>query len=99
MLLRQGEQTDRAFSAAVKAAKRNPGSARNFFLADKALWKLDRADEAIPWLERAVELDRAYPEPLYLLGQIHTKTGAKQKADVYFARFREAKAAEPQQKK
>jgi tetratricopeptide (TPR) repeat protein len=99
LLLKQGEQTDKAFSAAVKAAKRNPASARNFFLAGKALWQLDRGEEALKWLERAVELDSTYAEPLYLLGRIHTKAGAKDKADAYFERFRKAQAAQPRQKK
>jgi tetratricopeptide (TPR) repeat protein len=95
LLLREGQDYSRAYAAAVKAARRNPQSARNFFLAGKALWKLNQIEPALTWLERATELDPGYSEPLYLLGQIHLKVGAKEKAAVFLERFKKAKAAEP----
>ncbi|MCW5981160.1 MAG: tetratricopeptide repeat protein [Bryobacteraceae bacterium] len=94
LLLRQ-ERDQEAYQAATMAAKRNPYSGRNFYLGGKALSKLGRMDDAIKWLERSAELDRAYPDPLYLLGQLYLKKGEKQKATEALSRFREVKAKAP----
>jgi tetratricopeptide (TPR) repeat protein len=98
LLLEQGKN-DRAFSAAAMAAQRNPNSARNFYLAGKALSKLDEPEAALRWLERATELDSAYAEPLYLLGQIHTRLGKKEQAAQYFEKFKTVKTAQPRERK
>lgn len=98
LLLRQ-ERHQEAYQAATIAAKRNPYSARNFFLGGKALLKLDREEDAVKWLERSAELDPDYPDPLYVLGQTYMKLGQKDKAMETLARFREAKAKTPRERR
>ena len=57
LLVRQ-ERDQEAYQAATIAAKRNPYSARNFYLGGKALSKLGRPEDAIKWLERSTPLTR-----------------------------------------
>jgi tetratricopeptide (TPR) repeat protein len=84
-----------AFSAASKAADRNPFSARNFFLGGKALHRLGKLDLASNWLERSASLDPDYADPLYLLGRVYAQLGQESKAKDALQRFREVKAREP----
>jgi tetratricopeptide (TPR) repeat protein len=74
-LLLKRDEPKKAFSLAAEAAKRNPASARNFFLAGKALWKLEETDLALKWLNQSTRLDPNYAEPHYLLGQIYQRVG------------------------
>ncbi len=85
----------KAFDAAAKAAKRNPASARDFYLGGKALWNLQQTDLAIKWLRRSTELDPAYPEPLYLLARVYAQAGDKVRAAEARRKFLEAKAKAP----
>ena len=94
LLLRQGD-AKQAYQAVTSAAKRNPYSARNFFLGGKALLRLERRRDAVKWLDRSVELDPAYPDPLYLLGQAYMRLGEKEKARETLRRFQEVKAKAP----
>jgi Flp pilus assembly protein TadD len=91
LLFRQND-FERSYHAAVQAAKRNPYSARNFYLGGKALARLNRNEEAIHWLERSAALDPAYPNPLYLLGQLYMKMGRKDKGFEALEKFRQVKA-------
>lgn len=86
--LRHGD-FNKAFQLAAEAAKRNPRSARNFFLTGKALWKLDRTDQSVRWLEESEVLDPRYPEPKYLLGRIYRKQGRIAESDRELAAFKE----------
>ena len=92
-------QFEKAFQLAAEAARRNPESARNCFLTGKALANLDKPDLSLRWLEQAVKLDPAYPEPLYLLGQIYTRLGEKEKAAEALKKFQEVKAKTPRAKR
>lgn len=98
LLIRQND-FERAYQAATQAAKRNPYSARNFYLGGKALSRLDRTEDAIRWLERSAALDPTYPDPLYLLGQLYMKLGQKDKGMETLKRFREVKAKAPTQRR
>jgi Flp pilus assembly protein TadD len=98
LLLRRNE-VERAYQAATQAAKRDPYSARSFYLGGKALHKLGRGDDAVRWLERSAALDPRYPEPLYLLAQIHSKNGDREKASEALAKFREVKKNAPRERR
>ena len=90
LLLKTGENRQ-AFDLAVEASTRNPNGARNFYLAAKALTKLDQWDKSVRWLLRSVELDATYPEPHYLLGQVYRKLGKGAESEQEFLRFKELK--------
>jgi tetratricopeptide (TPR) repeat protein len=84
---------EKAFQLAAEAAKRNPDSARNFFLAGKALVKLEKHDLSLRWLKRAAELDSTYTEPRYWLAQVYRKLGNKEEANRELEKFRELSKA------
>ena len=94
-LLIDENDPQRGFDAAATAAKLNPRSARNFFLAGKALIRIGRHREALQWLERSVTLDAAYAEPLYLLGQAYKRLGDDEGARRALAAFESVKAGQP----
>jgi tetratricopeptide (TPR) repeat protein len=98
-LLLNEDDAEKAYNAATMAAKRNPYSARNFYLGGKALMKLGRPEDAQKWLERSTQLDPSYPEPLYVLGQVYMKLGQREKAKATLAQFKEAKANAPRKRK
>jgi tetratricopeptide (TPR) repeat protein len=79
VLLRSGDN-QKAFDAAAMAAKRNPTSARNFYLGGKALDQLGKTDLSLNWLQRSVALDPNYPQPLYVLARVYHKLGQEQKS-------------------
>ncbi len=81
---------EKAFHLAAEAARRNPTSARNFFLTGKALSKLDKTELSLRWLEQAVQLDSEYTEALYLLAQTYRKLGQPERAAQTLAQFKEA---------
>lgn len=64
-----------AFQFAVEAAQRNPGSARNCYLAGKSLVRLEKPDLSVRWLEQAVKLDPEHAEAFYLLSQVYRRVG------------------------
>jgi protein O-GlcNAc transferase len=82
-------QPDKAFQLAAEAAKRNPNSARNYFLTGKALTNLGKDDLSLRWLQRAVALDPNYREAHYLLARTYQKLGRKADAEREFGKFRE----------
>ena len=89
--LRRGDFA-KAFQLAAEAAKRNPASARNFYLTGKAMWNLDKIEQSVRWLKQAETLDANYPEPRYLLGQIYRKTGKTEDSKREFEAFKELTA-------
>lgn len=94
LLINRGEPR-RSFDLAVAAAERNPDSARNFYLAGKALTRLDQWEKSERWLRRAVELDPSYPEPRHLLGQVCRRLGRSGESAREFAEFEKLRAAQP----
>ena len=83
------EQNEKAFQLAAEAARRNPSSARNFFLTGKALVNLNKQELSVRWLEQAIALDSEYPEPRYLLSQVYRKLGRPADATAQLERFQE----------
>ncbi|MEZ5367145.1 MAG: tetratricopeptide repeat protein [Bryobacterales bacterium] len=98
-LLLRRDEAQQAYQAATQAAKRDPYSARSFYLGGKALHKLGRSEDAQRWLERSVGLDPQYAEPLYLLAQIYSKNGDSDKAGETLAKFREVKKSAPRERR
>lgn len=98
LLLKQN-QNRRAFDLAVEAVERNPASARNAYLAGKALIRLDQMTPAERWLRRSTELDPNYPEPHYLLGQLLVRANKRELADHEFTRFKALKASAPDKRR
>jgi tetratricopeptide (TPR) repeat protein len=94
LLLKTGD-AQKAFDAASKAAKRNPYSARNFYLGAKALDQLGKFDLSLNWLQRSAALDPNYPEPQYLLARVYRQLGQPEKAEEARKKFLEAKAKAP----
>ena len=94
LLIDQGDP-DRGYDAAFTAARRNPHSARNFFLGGKALALLGRNLEALKWLQRSTELDRGDSRPWYLLSQLYSRLEDEENAKKAVAAFLEAKSNEP----
>ncbi len=85
---------EKAFQMAAEAARRNPNSARNFFLTGKALANLKKDKLSVRWLKRATELDPQYREAHYLLARAYQKLGNKEDAEREFTKVREL-AAKP----
>lgn len=98
LLLDKGD-AEKAFAFASQAVKRNPDSARNFYLGAKALNKLGKNELCINWLERSASLDRNYPEPLYLLGRMYAQMGDDAKAQAALEKFNALKSSGPRQRK
>jgi tetratricopeptide (TPR) repeat protein len=86
------EQYQKAFQLAAEAAKRNPSSARNFFLTGKALVKLDKPELSIKWFKQAADLDPTYTEPHYWLAQVYRRRGQNEEADRELQKFKELNA-------
>lgn len=79
----------KAFQLAAEAAKRNPQSARNFFLTGKALASLDKNELSVRWFRQAAELEPSYSEAFYWLARVYRKIGKTEEADAALERFRE----------
>jgi tetratricopeptide (TPR) repeat protein len=94
LLLKTGD-AQKAFDAASKATKRNPYSARDFYLGAKALEQLGQFDLSLNWLQRSAALDPNYPEPEYLLSRVYRQLGQQEKAEEARKKFLEAKAKSP----
>ncbi|MFL6354527.1 MAG: tetratricopeptide repeat protein [Bryobacteraceae bacterium] len=94
LLLKTGD-AQKAFDAASKATKRNPNSARDFYIGAKALEQLGKLDLSLNWLQRSVALDPNYPEPQYLLSRVYRQLGQPEKAEQARKKFLEAKSKEP----
>ncbi|MGI8960280.1 MAG: tetratricopeptide repeat protein [Bryobacteraceae bacterium] len=91
LLLKTGDAR-KAFDAAAKATKRNPYSARDFYLGAKALEQLGKLDLALNWLQRSVALDPNYPEPEYLLSRVYRQLGQPEQAEEARKKFLALKA-------
>jgi len=98
LLMRENE-VRQSFNLAVEAAERNPRSARNFYLAGKALFRLGQMEKCPKWLERSAELDPDYPEPWYLLGQVYRRLNREAEAEKARQRFLALKAKAPEKKR
>jgi tetratricopeptide (TPR) repeat protein len=94
LMLKLGEHR-RAFDLAVEAAERNPRDARNFFLAGKALVRLERYDVSLRWFDQAIALDPADPQPRYLLAQAYRRLGRTAEAERMLKAFQEVQARAP----
>ena len=70
----------KAFQLAAEAAKRNPASARNFFLTGKALVRLEKQELSVRWFREAAALDPTYSEPHYWLANVYRKLGKPEEA-------------------
>jgi len=82
-------QYEKAFQLAAEAAKRNPASPRNFFLAGKSLVKLEKHELSVRWFNEAVRLDPDYRDPRYWLAQVYRRSGRHQDAERELEKFRE----------
>jgi tetratricopeptide (TPR) repeat protein len=94
-LLIQTGEFESAFSAASKAANRNPQSSRNFYIGAKALDKLGKTELCLNWLERSAALDPSYSEAQYMLSRVYRRIGQPEKAQQARNRFLDLKAKEP----
>ena len=94
-LLIRAANYQQAFDLAAEAAQRNPNEPRNFFLAGKALLRLDRGDLSVRWFEQAIKLNPDYPEPHYLVAQAYRKLGRTADAERALKSFQEATARAP----
>lgn len=86
--LSRGEN-EKAFQLAAEASKRNPQSARNFFLTGKALAALEKHDLSLRWLQKATELDRSFRDASYWLAKAYRKLGRNEEAEREWERFRD----------
>lgn len=90
--LERGE-FQKAFQLGAESAKRNPLSARNFFLTGKALVRLDKQELSIRWFKEAAALDPTYTEPHYWLANVYRKLGKSDEANQELETFRELSKA------
>jgi tetratricopeptide (TPR) repeat protein len=90
LMLKRNEYR-RAFDLASEAAHRDPGLSKAFFLAGKALAKLNSLDSSVKWLKRAIELDPEYPEALYWLFKVQREQGRTEEAHAWAKAFQEAR--------
>ena len=98
LMMRQNDNRQ-AFNLAVEAAQRNPNVARNFFLAGKALTRLDQWPKSERWLRKAAELDASDPAPHYLLAQVYQRAGDSAKAGQERKIFKELQDKAPDKKR
>ncbi|BDC49842.1 hypothetical protein F183_A21580 [Bryobacterales bacterium F-183] len=98
LLIKQNENRQ-AFNFAVEAAQRNPRVARNYFLAGKALTRLDQWAKSERWLLKAAELDTADPAPHYLLAQVYQRAGEQAKASLERKIFKDLQDKAPDKKR
>jgi tetratricopeptide (TPR) repeat protein len=98
LLMKMGENR-RAFDLAVEAAGRGPGNARNFYLAGKALTRLEQWEKSLRWSRRAIELEPEYPEAHYLLGMALRRTGREEEARREFERTKELREKAPDKRR
>jgi tetratricopeptide (TPR) repeat protein len=99
LLMKQNQHSRQAFDLAVTAAERGPANARNFYLAAKALTRLDQWEKSIRWSRRAIELDRDYAEAHYLLAMALRRTGREEEARASFERTRVLREKAPSKKR
>lgn len=94
LMINRGEYK-KAFDLGVEAARRNPSSARNFYLTAKALSNLDQLDLSVKWLKQSISLDPNYPEPHYLLARVYRRKGLADEAQRELNAFQELAAKRP----
>jgi tetratricopeptide (TPR) repeat protein len=98
-LLMKQDDNRKAFDLAVEAAQRNPNGARNYFLAGKALTRLDQWAKSERWFLKAAELDAAYPTPHYFLAQVYRRLGRPADAERERKIFKELQDKAPDKKR
>jgi tetratricopeptide (TPR) repeat protein len=98
-LLMKEDDNRRAFNLAVEAAERNPQSSRNFYLAGKALTRLEQWPKAERWLRRSAELDPTDAAPHYLLAQLYRRLERPAEADAERKLFLELQAKAPDKRR
>ena len=98
-LLMKQDDNRQAFNLAAEAAQRNPNAARNFFLAGKALTRLEQWPKSERWLRKAADLDETYPAPHYLLAQLYRRLGDAAKAEQERKIFKELQDKAPDKKR
>ena len=97
-LLIEQDRAAEALPLAEQALRKNPGSARDHYLAGKALFRGQNLQAALTHLQQAAKLEPDYAEPHYLLGQIFRKLGETAEAQREFAAFEEISAKYPHKK-
>jgi tetratricopeptide (TPR) repeat protein len=85
----------KAFDLAEEAASRVPGNPRSYFLAGKALDRDGHDDLSLRWLQKAAQMDPAYPDPHYLLARIYRKQGRQADAEAEAATFQKLLKSAP----
>lgn len=98
-LLMKEDDNRRAFSLAVEAAERNPQSSRNFYLAGKALTRLEQWPKAERWLRRSAELDPTDAAPHYLLARLYRRLDRLDEADVERKLFLDLQSKAPDKRR
>lgn len=98
-LLMKQDDNRQAFNLAAEAAQRNPNAARNFFLAGKALTRLEQWPKSERWLRKAADLDETYPAPHYLLAQLYRRLGNAAQAEQERKIFKELQDKAPDKKR
>ena len=98
-LLLKKNDARRAFDAVSLAVKRNPMSARGFYIGAKALEQLEKPEQSLNWAQRAASLDGDYSDAWYLLARLYKRLGEEGKAEEARVRFLAAKAKEPAKRK
>lgn len=98
-LLMKRDENRRAFDLAAEAAQRNPNGARNYFLAGKALTRLNQWPKAERWFVKAAELDPTYPAPHYFLAQLYRKTARPELATKETRIFQQLREMAPEKKR
>ena len=98
-LLLKKNDPRKAFDAASMAVKRNPLSARGFYIGAKALENLDKGEQSLNWVQRAAALEPGYSDAWYLMARLYRGLGQEEKAEEARERFLAAKAKEPAKRK
>ncbi len=90
----QLNQTDSAVNAFRKEVEAYPENASAHYYLAQQLVEQEKWDDAKSHAKRCMELDKRYPEPVYLLATIAREQGEQEKAKEYLTLFREKKAKE-----
>ena len=84
--------SDRAITTLRQAERLKPGDARVHYLLGELFSIRKQFVEAATELQKSIDLDANYPEPLYKLGQVYLRMGNQNEARAMFARHRDVLA-------
>lgn len=98
LMLKLGN-SQKAFDLAAEATSRNPGNPRSFFMAGKALEEAGQYDASLKWLNKAAQMDPAYPDPHYLLARIYRRQNKIQQSEEEAAKFKQLSDKAPKIKR